>query len=162
MLKVSAHVLAEPLTKLFNDILLSPTLFNLCINDIPELLNNDCDPVRLDNWSVSTLKYADDLVLISSSQEGLQSCLNNLSDYCKKWKLKINTLKAKVMVFSKCGKISNCIFKFNNNTLECVKNYKYLGIEFSSFASFTLAKVSLFKKKLIFGKPFVTQIFIKL
>ena len=43
------------------------------------------------------LKYTDDLVLMSTSKEGLQKCRNNLKSYCDKWKLEINTKKTKVV-----------------------------------------------------------------
>ena len=47
----------------------------------------------------------DDLILISSTAEGLQNCLNQLSDYCLKWDLSVNISKSKVIVFNKSGKI---------------------------------------------------------
>ena len=44
---------------------LSPTLYNIFINDIPNLFNQSCDPVRLDNTDLSCLLYADDLILLN-------------------------------------------------------------------------------------------------
>ena len=45
---------------------LSPTLFNVFINDIPELfISKDCDPVYLGETKVNCSLYADDLVLLS-------------------------------------------------------------------------------------------------
>jgi hypothetical protein len=40
--------------------------------------------------NVSSLLYADDLVLISESAIGLQNSLNILSCYCDKWNLTVN------------------------------------------------------------------------
>ena len=51
------------------------------------------------------LKYADDLVLMSTSTESLQKCLNNLESYCGKWKLEINTKKPKVVLFNHQGSL---------------------------------------------------------
>jgi hypothetical protein len=52
---------------------LSPTLFNVFINDIPELfISKDCDPAYLGETKVIFLLYADDLVLLSQSESGLQ------------------------------------------------------------------------------------------
>jgi hypothetical protein len=73
---------------------LSPLLCYLYTNDLP----NIADPVSLD---VRRLLYADDLILLSESEKGLQSCLDNLNSYCNRWKLKINISKTKVIVFSK-------------------------------------------------------------
>ncbi len=45
---------------------MSPSLLNVFINDIPELLStSNCDPVHLGNIKVNCLLYADDLVLLS-------------------------------------------------------------------------------------------------
>ena len=48
--------------------------------------------------------FADDLVLISQSKQGLQNALNKLQRYCDKWCLKINVDKTKVMIFNKQGR----------------------------------------------------------
>lgn len=58
---------------------LSPTLFNLYINDIPELFSKSCDPVKLGETDLNCLLYADDLVLMFESKSGLQNVLQNLN-----------------------------------------------------------------------------------
>ena len=84
--------------------------------------------------------FADDLVLISQSAEGLQNCLNKLQSYCDKWCLTVNTDKTKVVIFNKGGhKISKYRFVLNNSTIEIVQKYCYLGIIFSSTGSFSNA-----------------------
>ena len=73
---------------------LSPTLFNLFINDLPSQFNdNKCDSVRLDEIQVNCLMYADDLVLISRSERGMQLCLSKLTNYCNKWRLSVSIHK---------------------------------------------------------------------
>ena len=54
--------------------ILSLMLFKLYLNDIPFLLDReDTDPIILPNGThLNCLLYADDLVLISHSAEGLQ------------------------------------------------------------------------------------------
>ena len=47
------------------------------------------------------LLYADDILLFANDKENLQLSLNILENYCKMWKLKVNTKKTKVMVFRK-------------------------------------------------------------
>jgi hypothetical protein len=54
-----------------------------------------CDPVKLSNTDLNSLLHADDLVLLSESQTGLQECLSKLEIYRKKWKLKISKLRGK-------------------------------------------------------------------
>ena len=58
---------------------LSPTLFNILVyvNDITDFLNSDtCEPPRMGNAKIGCLFYADDLVILSESQSGLQTSLN--------------------------------------------------------------------------------------
>ena len=58
-----------------------------------------CDPVCLDETSINSLSFADDLVILPESQSGLQSALNKLENYCHKWQLTVNKNKTKVMIF---------------------------------------------------------------
>jgi hypothetical protein len=78
---------------------------------------------------LSCLLYADDLILLSESEKGLQSCLDSLNSYCNRWKLKINVTKTKVIVFSKGKrKLSQFNFTIDNQHIEAVEKYKYLGV----------------------------------
>ena len=50
--------------------------------------------------------YADDVVLISESQSGLQSCVSKLERFSNDWHLNVNMVnmkKTKVLVFKKPG-----------------------------------------------------------
>ena len=81
---------------------LSPTLFNIFLNDFPSILEKGaCHPASLNNMNINVLMYADDMLILSKSRAGLQRSLNILDVYCKKWKLAINTDKTKVMIFNK-------------------------------------------------------------
>ena len=55
---------------------LSPTLFSIYINDMVNIFNDpDCHPVCVNDQNVSCLLYADDLVIVSQSESGLQLLL---------------------------------------------------------------------------------------
>ena len=117
---------------------LSPTLFNIFINDIPETFDSTCDPVLLHDLNISCLLFADDIVLLSETKEGLQNCLERLQDYCDKWLLRVNTKKTKIMIMNKQGKLLDDMkFTLNGDTLETVKYYKYLGLMLNNSGSFT-------------------------
>ena len=74
--------------------ILSPKLFNLFINDLPDIFDNECEPINLSpNSKLNCLLYADDLILFSNSSNGLQACLDRLTEYTKKWDLKVNIKK---------------------------------------------------------------------
>ena len=57
---------------------LSPTLFNIFVTDIFSLFTNLCAPVKLGETNLNCLLYADDLVLLSESEAGLQKFLTKL------------------------------------------------------------------------------------
>ncbi len=80
---------------------LSSSLSNIYQNDLHDLFKSDCDPVELDGHRFNSLPWADDLVLISNSDVGLQKCLNNLHDYCQKSAISINPSKYSCMIMSK-------------------------------------------------------------
>ena len=98
---------------------------------------------------INSLLYADNLVILSRSKTGLQNCLNALSLYCDKWKLKINPKKTKIMIFQKHPKKSIDI-KFNkgSQSIEIVQEYTYLGTCLTPTGNFTLALEPLKEKAL--------------
>jgi hypothetical protein len=51
---------------------LNPTFFSVYMNDFVEHFNLECDPVSINGKSISCLLYADDIVLMSQSANGLQ------------------------------------------------------------------------------------------
>ena len=124
---------------------LSCILFNMFLNDLTKIFNYKCEPVEIGERKVNHLLYADDLVLISQSKDGLQRCLNNLNTYCKTWRLTVNLNldKSKVMIMSKSGRLDKNEFYFNETLLENVQRYTYLGITFSASGSFTSAQHNL-------------------
>ena len=126
---------------------LSPNLFKLFINDLPEYLKGSADPILLNNRPVDCLLYADDLVLFSTSAKGLQARLDILESYCKDWCLNVNPSKTKVLVFNKAGRHISEKFTLENKNIECVNNYKYLGLHFSASGSFSFAQTELYKKR---------------
>lgn len=92
-----------------------PILFNLYINDLVKELNNaNTEPVVIGDIYLNSLLYADDIILLSNSQEGLQNSLNVLKDFCCSWKLEVNKQNSKIIVFNSNRKTHSKCFKFNN------------------------------------------------
>jgi hypothetical protein len=58
-----------------------PTLFNYFTNDLHDIF---------DSTKVASLSFADDLVILSNTSEGLQNSLNKLEKYCYDWQLSEN------------------------------------------------------------------------
>ena len=128
--------------------ILSPYAFKIFLNDLPEIFDLICDPVKLGNERISCLLYADDLVLLSESKQGLQKCLDKLHDYAQKWDLKINLSKTKIMIFQKGGRKTTSEFFIGNQKLDYSNKYKYLGTIISDSGSFKLNENNLKAKGL--------------
>ena len=131
--------------------ILSPLLFNLFVNELPLSLNqNGTDPFILPNGSkLNCLLYADDLVILSKSKQGLDKCLKILECFNTEWLLEINFKKTKIIIFQKTGrKPKNLSFYINNTPIEIVQEYTYLGITITSSGTFTVAQKILAEKAL--------------
>ena len=62
------------------------------------MFDSTCDPVELQNKKLSCLMYADDIVILSESANGLQNCIDKLEYFCKKWNLSVNLNKTNVLI----------------------------------------------------------------
>jgi len=114
---------------------LSPTLFKLYINDLPNVLSS-CNS--------SIILFADDAVLINFSSNAdtlihqTNHELKNINNYCHRNQLMLNPIKCKAMV------VNNHInYNFSNkfvigsNFIEVVNIYKYLGFYIDDSLKFT-------------------------
>ena len=96
---------------------LSPVLFAIYLNDFNESMKgifqglkklDDDTQKELETFMrLYVLLYADDIIILAENAEDLQVALNGLSEYCKKWCLKVNTAKTKIIVFARCVNIPN-------------------------------------------------------
>ena len=112
---------------------LSPSLFKIFMEDLPNFLDNG-KGVKIGNMLISYLLHADDLVLISETSAGLQSLLNGLDRFCKRWDMIINSLKSNIMIFNKRYIYAQDILEFtiNKDVIKQTDRYKYLGTVISN------------------------------
>ena len=127
---------------------LSPNLFKIFINDLPDIFDKEDDQVQLENNFISSLLYADDLMLLSTSKAGLQRCIDKLASYSDDNCLTVNLKKTKIVVFCKSGKLSQECFYYNGTQIQNSTTYKYLGIIFSSSGTFSYCQSDLYKRAL--------------
>lgn len=128
---------------------LSPILFNVFLNDLPETILKGVDKDHipdLNGRALLLLLYADDLILLSTSAEGLQKEINALGNFCNKWNIQVNVKKTKVMKFVGNGHACKDVFTLSGSPLENCQTYKYLGVVISSSGSFTRAQVNAANK----------------
>ena len=97
---------------------LSPMLFNLYIGDISEIFDNEGDPIAFRDKELNHFLYADDLVLLSLTNEGLQRGIDKLHIFAEKKHLSISTDTSKTMVFNKTGRLTKHNFNIKGENLE--------------------------------------------
>ena len=109
---------------------LGPILFAIFINDLLNQLHCSKLGACVGGVTVSSLGFADDIVLVADSESKMQE----LIDICETWSSRngmcFNVTKCKVMVLN--GANEQRIWKLFDQTLEVKKLYKYLGVTLSS------------------------------
>lgn len=114
---------------------LSCTLFNIVFDDVLNHIDN----------STKFCAYADDLVLFQngkntkSTEANLQKTLTETNLQMNRNGLEISTDKTKLMHFTKQNKknIQLPIIQLNNQNLELVDNFKFLGVFFNNKLTWT-------------------------
>ena len=64
-----------------------------------EFIEERTTPIVIGTSVVGSLMYADDIIFLSQEATSSQHSLNNLHNYCRKWKINVNIRNTKVMVF---------------------------------------------------------------
>lgn len=131
---------------------LSPLLFAIYVNDFKTTLSEHCqglthvqnhyeafcnDANMTTMFKLFTLLYADDTVVMAESAQELQVALDTVFQYCLDWKLTVNISKTKIIIFSR-GKVRiRPVFKFGQEVIEIIDDYKYLGCTLNYNGKFT-------------------------
>ena len=104
---------------------LSPILFSIFIADLSKVLSDT---------QCFNVFYADDLAIVAHNINTLQAGLNSLEKYCASNKLTVNINKTKVMKFRFGGQFCPIydVLHYNNENLEFVPQFEYLGIVLSN------------------------------
>ena len=107
---------------------LSPVLFNININKIKQEFKTVIKKgTQLNNRKlVNTILYADDHILMATSEDDLQTVAHNLNLIERKYKMTISSTKTKLI--SMWGNhIQRVKIVINDNITEQVTDFKYLG-----------------------------------
>ena len=107
--------------------ILSPLLFNIYLANLPGRLSTAIDGPKIGDKNLNSIIWADDLVILSESEEGLNKKLHELALFAEENVLTINSEKTKAMIFNKTGRLIRRNFKYKNTNIETVREYKYLG-----------------------------------
>ena len=105
---------------------LSPIMFNLFIDDMKNIFDTTCEPIIIQDIKLNHILYADDLLLMSHTKEGLQRSIDKLEIFAEQKHITISHEKSKTMIFNKTGRLIKESFKANHIELESVRNICYL------------------------------------
>ena len=108
---------------------LSPLLFIVYMNWIDKYSQAD-ECATIGSCKISRLVFANDLVLLFSTESGLQRALNSFADACNTAGMKISTAKTEVL--HPLRDPDQCLLQVNGATLMQVEKFKYLGVAFTS------------------------------
>ena len=92
--------------------------------------SESCGGVKIGEYTAQRLLFADDFVLLDSTQNGLQPALDRFSDSCPVAEMKISTTKTETMCLSRQPK--QCSLQIEGVQLKQSEKFKYLGVSFTS------------------------------
>ena len=91
---------------------------------------------------VACIMYADDICLVAPTRGAMQKLLTICSNYCSEFCLSFNVKKSKSLVFGKTDSASITPLSLNNETIDFVPSWKYLGCTIVSGAKFSFSIAS--------------------
>ncbi|MCO5606524.1 hypothetical protein L7F22_060712 [Adiantum nelumboides] len=124
---------------------LSPTLFGMYIDEVSDYIDREGDRgLQLAGTWIPLLLYADDIVLIAESPDGMQRQLDVLQKFAEESGLSVNMGKTKTMVFNttiQWVRRSAPKFTYGQDNVEYTDAYTYLGVVFTG-PKFALKKAA--------------------
>jgi hypothetical protein len=115
---------------------LSPLIYLIFVNDLPQEITNS---------GLSLSQYADDTALWTSAythafaNTKLQQGLNYLEGWCRRWRVKLNGEKLKLLIISRLKEkpIETPSLQLFDDVIKPVLHARFLGVEFDSRLSFS-------------------------
>ncbi|KAK3558768.1 hypothetical protein QTP86_028769 [Hemibagrus guttatus] len=108
---------------------LSPVLFIVFMDRISRC-SQGLEGVRFGDHRISSLIFADDVVLLASSGLDLQHALGRFAAECEAAGMRVSTLKSEAMVLDRKKVV--CTLQVGGEVLPQVEEFKYLGVLFTS------------------------------
>ncbi|KAJ0004772.1 hypothetical protein NQD34_010986 [Periophthalmus magnuspinnatus] len=108
---------------------LSPVLFIIFMDRISRCSQGP-EGVWFGNHRISSLLFADEFVLMASSNQGLQQALGRFAAECEVAGMRISSTKSEAMVLDRKKVV--CPLRVGGESLPQVEEFKYLGVLFTS------------------------------
>ena len=118
---------------------LSPRLFAVYIDDLMKRLRKKGFGCHIINIFVAAILFADDLCLMAPSRNAMQKMLNICQEYCAEYCLNFNTKKSKSMIIGKGHDSTPHPLFLNEDSIEYVREWKYLGALVVAGKTFSLS-----------------------
>ena len=88
------------------------------------------ESVRFGDLRIASLLFADDILLLATSDRDLQHALGRFAAECEAVGMRVSTSKSEAMVL--CRKMVECSLRVGSELLPQAKEFKYLGVLFTS------------------------------
>ena len=111
--------------------ILSPRLFNIFLNDLIIILKSINSGVRIHDFHLNVLAYADDLNLVSTTATGLQQLINKCHEYAQTWRMRFNPLKTNIICIGKQPHIKPPVWKIGDAEVGLTEDALVLGVTFT-------------------------------
>jgi hypothetical protein len=123
---------------------LSPLLFILYVSDLIAFLNRNGASqggVQLEDGTVIyCILYADDVLLLATTQDGLQKLIDSTTQYFINEGMQVNPIKSEILVFSNSRLPHTARFRVAGEDKAPVSDTKYLGVLFERTATWKKQK----------------------
>ena len=88
--------------------------------------------VTIGRCKINQLLFADDLVLLASSESGLQRALDDFAAVCNIAEMKTSTSKTKVGLLHFSRNRVQCFLQVGGLSFKQMEKFKYFGVAFTS------------------------------
>lgn len=114
---------------------LSPTLFNIFLDELLQTLQNQPDGIRVLDLQLNCCTYADDITLFCSTVPGLQRLIDTCVTYANSYRFRFGLKKSKCMVMGSRYAQETPIWRIGPCQIETVNQTDILGITFDTSQS---------------------------
>ena len=133
------------------DCILSPCLFNLCVEYIMKNVEQDeaQSGIKIVGRNINNLRYADDTTLMAENEEELKSLLMKVKEESEKIGLKLNIQKTKIMASSPITS-----WQIDGEIVETVADFIFLGSKITADGDCSHET----KRRLLLGRKVMTKL----
>ena len=110
----------------------APTEFNIYIQEVADRISTLGQGFSCGDSKISVLMYADDIVLVSESEDGMTDMLKEMETIGTEYGFAFSLKKSKIMRWNSKGRIPNSTWTLYGQEIEEVNTYTYLGVQIDS------------------------------